>query len=118
MRLTNHKVNGVREARRIHRELTPEEQARLQKERAQIAEELPQLIERGQRAKIAAEEETFSGELRRRIHKSGMPISHIAKQCNVDVMELDEFLTGDKTLSSEVINRLVETLGCKLVLIK
>lgn len=104
-----------REARRIYRELTPEEQARLERAREQVTEELPELIERHQMAKDAEQEDTFSGELRRRIHRSGIPISQIAGECSIDLTELDEFLTGERTPPSDVIDRLVEVLGCKLV---
>lgn len=107
-----------REARRIYGELTPEEQSRLERLREQVAQELPDLIRRDQMRKDAAEEDTFSGELRRRIHKSNLPITELARRCDIDLVELDEFLTGERTLPSNVINQLVEILGCKLVSIE
>ena len=105
----------VKKARRIYRELTSEEQTHLEEVRALAKEELPQLIERHRLAEIAQEEDTFSGELRRRIHKSDVPITEIARQCGTGLTELDEFLTGERTLPSSVIDQLVEILGCKLV---
>ena len=108
----------VREARRVYRELTAEEQARLEQAREQIKEELPLLIERQRMAKAAQEEDTFSGELRRRIHNSDILISEIARRCGIGLLELDEFLTGERTLPSNIINQLVEILGCKLVSIE
>lgn len=105
----------VRKARRVKVELTPEQQAQLKEWRAQIEEELPHLIERHRMAKAAEEEDTFSGELRRRIHRGGIPITEIARQCNVELRDLDEFLTGERTLPSSVIDQLVQVLGCKLV---
>jgi hypothetical protein len=104
-----------REARRVYREQTPEEQLRLQGLREQVAQELPDLIQRDQLRKNAAEEETLSGALRRAIHKGDVPITEIARRCEIGFVELDEFLTGERTLPSSVIDRLVEILGCKLV---
>jgi plasmid maintenance system antidote protein VapI len=66
-------------------------------------------------AEAAQNEDTFSGELRRRIHRGGMPITQIAKRSGISLTELDEFITGERTLSSSVIDQLVEILGCKLV---
>jgi hypothetical protein len=46
-----------REAKRVHREQTSEEANRLERERASIAEELPELIARDQLRKEAREEQ-------------------------------------------------------------
>jgi hypothetical protein len=108
----------VRKARRIHGELTPDEQARVEETRALIKEELPLLIQRQRLAKAAEEEDTFSGELRRRIHRGGIPITQIAKRSGISLTELDEFLTAERTLPSSVIDQLVEILGCKLVAVE
>ena len=105
----------VRKSRRITRELTTDEQSRLERQRVQIAEELPDLIQRNQLAKRAQAENTFSGELRRQIHTGGVPITEIARRANIDLTELDEFLTGERTLQSDVIDRLTAALGCELV---
>jgi hypothetical protein len=105
----------ARRTRRICRELTPEEQARVKRLREQIADELPDLIRRDQMRKDAADEDTFSGELRRRIHRGGVPITEIIRRSGIDPIDLDEFLTGERTLPSSDIDQLVEVLGCKLV---
>lgn len=105
----------VREVRRIHRELTADERERIELARAQIAEELPDLIERNRLRKAAQDEESFSGELRRMIHKSDLLLPEIARQATIDLIELDEFLTAERTLPSDTIDRLVEVLGGKLV---
>ena len=104
-----------REARRIHKELGPDEESRLRQLRKQVQQELPDMIERDQLRKTASEENNLSGELRRRVHRSEIPLSEIARQCGIELLELDEFLTGERTLSSDVVSRLVEILGCKLV---
>jgi len=103
-----------REARRITRELTPAEQERLKQYRGQIASELPDLIARDRMRKEALEETTLSGELRRSIHASHLALSAIAAQAGVTSLMLDEFLTGERTLRSDVMDRLAKVLGYEL----
>lgn len=93
---------------------SPEEQERLDRLRAQIDAELPELIEKGYRLAEAAEEKTLSGELRRAIHASRIPLTRIARDIGVTPLGLDSFLTGDATLPSDAIDRLAATLGYSL----
>ena len=86
------------QAKRITRELTPEEQEWLKRQRELIVKELPDLIERDQMRKDAQEEQTLSGELRRAIHGSQLSLSAIAAQAGMTPLLLDEFLTGERTL--------------------
>lgn len=97
--------------RRVTRELTPEEQARLKRQREQVAAELPDLIERDRLRKEASEEATLSGEIRRAIHASPLSLRAIAERIGVTPLLLDEFLTGERTLRSDVLDRLAATLG-------
>jgi len=97
--------------RRISRELTAEEQARLQRHREQIAAELPDLTARDRMRKEAREEATLSGELRRAVHASQLSLSVIATQAGIPPLALDEFLTGERTLRSDVLDRLAKVLG-------
>jgi hypothetical protein len=101
------------EARRTYRDATAEENARMQRVREECALEMPELIRTDQLRKTAAEENTFSGALRRAIHKHELPLSQIARQSGIGEGDLDEFLTGEKSLPSHVIDRLVEVLGWK-----
>ncbi len=103
-----------RQARRTTRELTPAEQERLVRHREQIAEELPEMTARDQMRKEAREEATLSGELRRAIHASELALSAIAAQTGITPLILDDFLTGERTLQSDVIDRLADVLGCQL----
>ena len=64
--------------------------------------------------KDAREENTLSGELRRAIHGSGLSLSEIASQTGVTPIVLDDFLTGERTLRSDVIDRLAGVLGYEL----
>jgi hypothetical protein len=103
-----------RQVTRITRELTAAERTRLQQLRAQIATELPDLTARDQLRKEAREEATLSGDLRRAIHASAMSLSAIARQAGIDPILLDEFLTGERTLRSDVLDRLAGILGYDL----
>src|SRR5262245_687056 len=99
------------QARRITRELTPEEQERLRRNRELIAAELPDLIKRDQMRKEAREEGTLSGELRRAAHAGGVSVTKIAEDIGIAPTALDEFLTGERTLRSDVLYRLAAAVG-------
>ena len=101
-------------AKRITRELTQAEKARLEKYRGQIAQEMPDLRAHSQMRKDACEESTLSGELRRAIHESGLSLAEIAARAGVTPIVLDDFLTGERTLRSDVMDRLASVLGCEL----
>ncbi len=103
-----------REARRITRALSPEEQERLRQLREQVAEELPDLIARDQMRKEASEEATLSGQLRKAVHASDLTVSVIAARVGIPLLVLDEFLTGERTLRSDVMDRLAAVLGYAL----
>ena len=104
-----------RQARRISRDLKPEEKETLEKHRQQIANELPDLALRDQMRKEAREEATLSGELRRAIHSCELTLSTIAGQAGITPLILDDFLTGERTLRSDVIDRLVRVLGVQIL---
>lgn len=99
------------QARRVTRKLTPEEENRLRRYREQIASELPDLAERDRMRKEAREEATLSGELRRAIHSSPLSLPALSKQAGISPLALDEFLTGERTLRSDVLDRLAGILG-------
>jgi hypothetical protein len=64
--------------------------------------------------KEAQEEATLSGDLRRAIHASRLPLTEIANSAGITPHVLDEFLTGERTLRSDVLDRLAGTLGYEL----
>jgi hypothetical protein len=99
------------QARRITRDLTPDEQNRLRHQREQVAAELPDLAARDRMRKEAREEITLSGELRRAVHTSALSLSTIAEQAGLKPLALDEFLTGERTLRSDVMDRIAQVLG-------
>jgi hypothetical protein len=96
---------------RISRELTAEEQERLKRNRDLIAKELPELTLRDQMRKEAKEEPTLSGELRRAIHANELEVADIASRAAISPIQLDEFLTGERTLRSDVMDRLAKVVG-------
>jgi hypothetical protein len=100
--------------RRIYRTLTAEEKQRIKRVRGRIAKELPELIRRNQQARDAMKERTFSGSLRRAIRRSGFLLPDLARRAEVAVGDIADFLTGEKTLPSDAIDRLVKFLKLKL----
>ena len=94
--------------------LTPEHQVRIAKAREQIAAELPDLIARERRMREAAEENTFSGELRRAIHTGERDLIELAQIVGITPTQLSEFLTCERTLRSDVLDRLVAAVGAHL----
>jgi len=103
-----------RHAQRFTRKLTQAEKARLERYRQQIADELPDLQARDQMRKDAREESTLSGELRRAVHDSDLSLAEIATRAGVTPIMLDDFPTGERTLRSDVIDRLASVLGYAL----
>jgi hypothetical protein len=103
-----------RRAKRVTRELTPAEKERLKTCREELARELPELQARDQMREDAREESTLTGELRRAIHASDLSLAEIAAQIGITPLLLDDFLTGERTLRSDVIDRLASVLGCEL----
>ena len=97
------------------RGLAPDHLAHLEQARKEIAAELPDLVARERRMREAAEENTFSGELRRAIHGGDRDLISLAKLVGTTPVHLSEFLAGDRTLRSDVLDRLVSALGARLV---
>ncbi len=86
----------------------------LQRSRAVVAKELPKLIEKDQRLYDAMKEPTTSGALRRAIHSSKILLPDLANQAQTDMDTLDGFLTGEQSLTSDIIDRLTKILKLKL----
>src|SRR6266481_764460 len=95
-------------SRRRTAQLTEEQMQQLRKDRDLIAQELPDLIAKHQRICDAKEEPTMSGALRRAIHASKILLDDLADRTGTDLDTLDAFLTGNRTLTSDVIDRLTK----------
>jgi hypothetical protein len=107
-------MEKIRIKGRIHGTLTPAQKRRMHKVRAQIANELPDLIRRNQLAYQARKEKTFSGALRRAVHEAPSSPLKVAEKAGISWADLDDFLTGERTLPSDAIDRLVKALKLKL----
>ena len=87
---------------------------KLRRSRALVAKELPRLIEKDQRLADAMQESTTSGALRRAIHSSKLLLPDLADRAGIDSDTLDAFLTGERPLTSDVIDRPASILKLKL----
>jgi hypothetical protein len=103
-----------RQIKRVNRDLTESERIRLRQCQEQIDAELPDFERRDQMRKEAREEATLSGELRRAVHASELSLPQIAAQIGIAPLVLDDFLTGERTLRSDVLDRLAGMLGYEL----
>jgi hypothetical protein len=103
-----------RKARRIYGKQSPVSKRQLDKWRAQIAEELPDLIRRNRLADDARKQKTLSGRLRRAVHEYPLSPMKIAEKAGISWAELDDFLTGEKSLQSDVLDRLAMAVKLKL----
>ena len=101
-------------SRRSTIQLSDEQIKQLRKDRELIAAELPDLIAKHQRLCDAAEERTPSGAMRRAIHASKILLDDLAALAETDMDTLDAFLTGERPLTSDVIDRLAKILKLKL----
>jgi len=90
---------------------------KLRRSRTLIAKELPELAEKDQRLYDAMHEPTTSGALRRAIHSSKILLPDLADQADTSMDTLDAFLTGEGSLTSDVIDRLAIILKLKLATI-
>ena len=89
---------------------SPELLQQLRRERALIVAEIGELAERHDRMVEAKGEETFSGHLRRAIHRSGRLVRDIAAEAGVSSQILCDFLEGTRTLRSDVLDRLAQAV--------
>jgi hypothetical protein len=89
----------------------PELLEQLKSEREVIAAELPEATQRGERLHEAAAENTVSGHLRTAIHQSRRRLDSIAPDAGIPVESLCDWLSGDRTLRSDVLDRLAQAVG-------
>ena len=92
-------------------EPTSAELARLRAIRESIAEELHDLVARDQLRRTAREERSISGAVRDAIHRSELPLHTIAAKAGLSPVELDEFLTSERTLPSDALDRLAAAIS-------
>ena|SRR5713101_4538357 len=95
-------------------QLTAAQIQQLRRDQALIAKELPSLAAKHERICEAAAERTTSGALRRAIHSSKILLHDLARRADTDLETLDTFLTGERPLTSDIIDRLTKILKLKL----
>ena len=95
-------------------QLTDAQLKELRKRRALIAKELPALGRKDQRLHDAMNEPTLSGALRKAVHGSKLPLPEIAKRAAMNLSTLEAFLTADKTLRSDAMDRLANAVSLRL----
>lgn len=100
--------------RRIVANLSDSLMKKLRRSRLLIAKELPELIRKDRRLTRAMKERTPSGALRRAIHGSKILLPDLAERAWTDMDTLDAFLTGERPLTSDIIDRLAKILKLKL----
>jgi len=100
---------------RIMIQFTPEQAAEYERAVAEEEASREANIAKVKKMDAAAAEVGFSGELRRAIRSCHRDHRELARTLGIDVELLDAFRAGDAALPSDVIDRLVELLGLKLV---
>jgi hypothetical protein len=98
------------------RQIPDELLSKMQQDRERIERELPELADRDARMREAAAEETLSGHLRRAIHGSRRPLGEIAREAGISTAVLCAFLEGERTLRSDVLDRLTLAVGVTISL--
>jgi hypothetical protein len=91
--------------------MTPELRERWQRAVRETEAELPDMLSHGERLREAAAEETLSGLLRRAIHHSHRRLESIATAAGIPIEDLNAFLSGDRTLRSDVLDRVALAVG-------
>jgi hypothetical protein len=98
--------------------VSKEQTQQLRADREVIAKELPLLVAKHKRLREAAADCTPSGVLRRAIHTSKFLLHDLAARAQTDMDTLDAFLTGERPLTSDIIDRLAHILKLKLDAVK
>lgn len=95
-------------------EPTPAEMERLHRLRLSIADELPDLLMRDQLRQAAREEQSVSGAVRDAVERSDLPLETIAAKAGLPTVQLDEFLTGEHPLRSDLLDRVAAVIGYQI----
>jgi len=91
--------------------------SQIERDRELIEQELPALADRDARMAEAAAEDTLSGHLRQAIHRSRRPLREIGREAGISTTVLCDFLEGERTLRSDVLDRLTQAVGVTVSLV-
>jgi hypothetical protein len=120
MELTPEQQEQVRQAKaagekRVRLSFTPQQktewEAALQQELAGREENIAHF----RKIRAAAEQPGFFGDVRRAIALSRIPIYELAVEVGVDARLLSDFRAGEADLPAATLDRLIETLGLRLM---
>jgi DNA-directed RNA polymerase specialized sigma24 family protein len=81
---------------------------------AEAEADKPAVIARDKQLWAALQEQSLSSEFRRIIFDSPLSTGEIAEQAGIPVGEINAFLHGEATLSSEALDRIARVLDCHL----
>lgn len=93
------------------RRFTPELYEHWKKSRDAAIAEKDEVIADFRLMRLAASEESFTGRLRRAIHKAPMLLPDLCERAGIGVSSIGGFLRGEEDLDSATIDRLVTVLG-------
>lgn len=99
------------------RQIPDELLSQIERDRELIEKELPALADRDARMHEAAAEDTLCGHLRQAIHRSRRPLREIARDAGIPATVLCDFLEGERTLRSDVLDRLTQAVGVTISLV-
>ena len=91
--------------------------SQIERDRELIERELPELADRDARMSEAAAEDTLSGHLRQAIHQSRRPLRDVSRDAGISTTVLCDFLEGERTLRSDVLDRLTQAVGVTISLV-
>lgn len=120
MNLTESQKAQITQARaegrtRIMSEFTPEQRADWERRVAAEMAAKDETIRSIRKQESAAREPGFSGDLRRAIAASGIGPRGVAEELSVDGDLMERFCSGEAALPYEIIDKLVEYLGLRLM---
>jgi phosphoglycolate phosphatase-like HAD superfamily hydrolase len=120
MELTPEQRNIIRQAelrgeRRVQVEFTPEQQADYERSVEVELAAKDENIAHFRKTLSAMEQPGFFGDIRRAVQHSRKPINELAAQIGVEPHFLSDFLAGDVELAAPNLDRLIETLGLRLM---
>lgn len=120
MQLTPEQLNQVRQAQasnenRAFVSFTPEQRRDWRETVDQELSSKSENVAHIQKLKAAAAQPGFFGDIRRAILLSGRPIGDLAAKIGVEPLTLSSFCAAEAELPATVLDRLVSTLGLRLM---
>ncbi len=117
---TPEQLEAIRQAKaagekRVTMNFTPQQKAEWEAVVQQELADKEENIANFRKIKAAAEQRGFFGDVRRAIVLSRRPVHELAAEIGVDSTLLSDFRAGEAELPSAALDRLLETLGLRLM---